>query len=41
MVLTLLPFDLRDLDPGDRIRRTRALSLGTRVRRKPAPRRGW
>jgi len=37
MLLTPLPFDIRDLDPGDRIRRARARTMGSRVRRAPAP----
>jgi len=36
MFLAPLPFDYAThLDPGDRVRRTRKLSTGTRVRRKP------
>jgi hypothetical protein len=41
MVLTPLMFDIRGLDPGDRIRRTRVRALGTRVRRPTPPPRGW
>jgi hypothetical protein len=37
MLLAPLPFDyVTLLDPGDRLRRTRALTSGSRVRRAPA-----
>jgi hypothetical protein len=37
MFLAPLPFDYAThLDPGDRVRRTRKLRTGVRVRRKPA-----
>jgi hypothetical protein len=36
MLLAPLPFDYaQHLDPGDRVRRTRNTTLGSRVRRPP------
>jgi hypothetical protein len=36
MLLAPLPFDYaQHLDPGDRVRRTRKATLGSRVRRTP------
>jgi hypothetical protein len=36
MLLTPLPFDYATfLDPGDRLRRTRASARGSRIRREP------
>jgi hypothetical protein len=36
MLLAPLPFDyVKQMDPGDRVRRTRARPTGTRLRRLP------